>query len=426
MRKLIRLLFVALCAASPALPVGVSAQMRIDVSGVGATRYPIAVANFVTDSRVPRQIADVIRNDLVQSGAFRLVEQTGTLSESANIDFPALRSRGADAVLGGSVSRLADGRLDIRFQLSDPVRESAMGRSTLVVSEGDLRLAGHQIADYIYEKITGQKGIFATRIAFITKQNNVFRLTIADWDGENPSVALRSSEPIISPSWSPDGRRLAYVSFESQKPVVYVHSLSDAQRIAVANFRGSNSAPAWSPDGRSLAVALTRDGLSQIYLISSTGEGAPVRLTTSSGIDTEPVFTPDGRFIYFTSDRGGAPQIYRIPAAGGDVSRITFGSPYNVSPRVSPDGRTLAFISRRDSGLVLVVRDLANGSERVLSDGGREESPSFAPNSRWIMYATRSAGRDSLMAVSIDGRTKQRLSSDAADIREPTWGPFSR
>jgi TolB protein len=321
---------------------------------------------------------------------------------------------------------LADGRLDIRFQLSDPVRESAMGRSTLVVSEGDLRLAGHQIADYVYEKITGQKGIFATRIAFITKQNNVFRLTIADWDGENPSVALRSSEPIISPSWSPDGRRLAYVSFESQKPVVYVHSLSDAQRVAVANFRGSNSAPAWSPDGRSLAVALTRDGLSQIYLISATGEGAPVRLTTSSGIDTEPVFSPDGRFIYFTSDRGGAPQIYRMPAAGGDVSRITFGSPYNVSPRVSPDGRTLAFISRRDIGLVLVVRDLANGSERVLSDGGREESPSFAPNSRWIMYATRSAGRDSLMAVSIDGRTKQRLSSDAADIREPTWGPFSR
>jgi TolB protein len=423
---LFRRLLVAMFVAVSGLPVAAVAQMRIDVSGVGATRYPIAIANFVTDSRVPRQIADIIRNDLVQSGAFRLVDQPGTLSESANIDFPSLRSRGADAVLGGSVARLADGRLDIRFQLSDPVRESAMGRSTLVVPEADLRLAGHQIADYIYEKITGQKGIFSTRIAFITKQSNVFRLTIADWDGENASVALRSSEPIISPSWSPDGRRLAYVSFESQKPVVYVHSLSDAQRIAVANFRGSNSAPAWSPDGRSLAVALTRDGLSQIYLISATGDGAPVRLTTSSGIDTEPVFSPDGRFIYFTSDRGGAPQIYRMPASGGDVSRITFGSPYNVSPRVSPDGRMLAYISRRDVGLVLVVRDLANGSERVLSDGGREESPSFAPNSRWVMYATRSAGRDSLMAVSIDGRTKQRLSSDAADIREPTWGPFSR
>lgn len=426
MRMLFRRLLVAMFVAVSGLPVAAFAQMRIDVSGVGATRYPIAIANFVTDSRVPRQIADIIRNDLVQSGAFRLVDQPGTLSESANIDFPSLRSRGADAVLGGSVARLADGRLDIRFQLSDPVRESAMGRSTLVVPQADLRLAGHQIADYIYEKITGQKGIFSTRIAFITKQSNVFRLTIADWDGENASVALRSSEPIISPSWSPDGRRLAYVSFESQKPVVYVHSLSDAQRIAVANFRGSNSAPAWSPDGRSLAVALTRDGLSQIYLISATGDGAPVRLTTSSGIDTEPVFSPDGRFIYFTSDRGGAPQIYRMPASGGDVSRITFGSPYNVSPRVSPDGRMLAYISRRDVGLVLVVRDLANGSERVLSDGGREESPSFAPNSRWVMYATRSAGRDSLMAVSIDGRTKQRLSSDAADIREPTWGPFSR
>ena len=260
----------------------------------------------------------------------------------------------------------------------------------------------------------------------MTKQGGVFRLTVADWDGESPVVALRSNEPIISPSWSPDGRRLAYVSFESQKPVVYVHSLSDAQRIAVANFRGSNSAPAWSPDGRSLAVALTRDGLSQVYLISATGDGSPVRLTSSSGIDTEPVFSPDGRSIYFTSDRGGAPQIYRMPATGGEVTRITFGSPYNVSPRMSPDGRFLAFISRREAGLVLVIRDLSNGAERVLSDGGREESPSFAPNGRWVMYATRSAGRDSLMAVSIDGRTKHRLSSDAADIREPTWGPFTR
>ncbi len=426
MRKLVRRAVLSMLLAASAGSMLVHAQMRIDVSGVGATRYPIAIANFATDSRVSRQIADVIRNDLVQSGAFRAVDFNATLSETSALDFPALRSRGADAVLTGSVARLADGRIDVRFQLSDPVRESAMGRDSLLVPEADLRAAGHRIADYVYEKITGQKGVFSTRIAFVTKQSNVFRLTIADWDGDSPMVALRSNEPIISPSWSPDGRRLAYVSFESQKPVVYVHSLADAQRIAVANFRGSNSAPAWSPDGRSLAVALTRDGLSQIYLVSAAGEGAPVRLTSSSGIDTEPVFSPDGRFIYFTSDRGGAPQIYRMAASGGEVSRVTFGSPYNVSPRTSPDGRFLAYISRRDGGLVLVMRDLANGSERVLSDGGREESPSFAPNGRWIMYATRSAGRDSLMAVSIDGRTKHRLSSDAADIREPTWGPFMK
>lgn len=402
------------------------AQMRIDVSGVGAFQYPIAIADFVTDPRVPRQVADIIRADLGQSGAFRVIHPKLSFSESASVDFPAMRSLKADAVLGGSVARLADGRLDIRFRLSDSVRETSMGGESLVVPESDLRFAAHRIADWIYEKLTGQKGIFATQIAFITKQGDRFRLTIADWDGENASVALTSPEPIISPSWSPDGRQLAYVSFESQKPVVYVHTLSNGQRTAVANFRGSNSAPAWSPDGRSLAVALTRDGLSQIYLVSSAGGSEPTRLTASSGIDTEPVFSPDGRFIYFTSDRGGAPQIYRMPAAGGDISRITFGSSYNVSPRLSPDGRSLAFISRRDAGLVVVLRDLASGVDKVLSDGGREESPSFAPNSKWIMYATRSGGRDSLMAVSVDGRAKQRLSSNAADIREPTWGPFSK
>ena len=410
------------CVASTA-----AAQMRIDVTGVGASQYPLAVANFVSNAALPADVVAVIRSDLARSGVFRLVDAGAPLSDTSTPNFQDLRARGADAVLGGSVARLADGRYDIRYRLSDAVRQASLGGESLLSGEGDLRYAGHRIADWVFEKLTGEKGIFSTRIAFVSKQAGRYRLNIADWDGENVQSPLTSPEPIISPSWSADGTRLAYVSFEAKKPVVYVHTLTTGQRKAVADFKGSNSAPAWSPDGRTLAVALTRDGLSQIYLVSADGSGQVRRLTTSGGIDTEPVFSPDGRTLYFTSDRGGAPQIYRMSLAGGEVSRVTFGSSYNVSPRISPDGRTLAFVTRRDGRYLVATKDLAGGgAEQVLSDGGREESPSFAPNGRWIMYATQVGGRDSLMAVSVDGRVKQRLTSSLGDIREPTWGPFSK
>jgi len=387
-----RRLFLALCFAL-ALPVG-HAQMRIDVSGVGATQYPIAIASFATDGRVPQDIASVVRGDLARSGAFRVIDPQATLSDTSSINFPDLRARGVDSVLAGSVARLADGRYDIRFRLSDAVRQSTIGGESLVVSEADLRFGAHRVADWVYERITGEKGIFSTRIAFVSKQGNRFKLNVADWDGENVVSPLTSPEPIISPSWSSDGTRLAYVSFELKKPVVYVHTLATGQRKAVANFKGSNSAPAWSPDGRTLAVALTQDGLSQIYLIGSDGSGSPRRLTSSAGIDTEPVFAPDGKSIYFTSDRGGSPQIYRIGVGGGDATRITFGSSYNVSPRISPDGKTLAYLTRREGRFLVAVRDLANGGETLLSESGREESPSFAPNGRWVMYATQSGASD--------------------------------
>jgi len=411
----------ALAFVSPA-----HAQMRIDVSGVGATQYPIAIAGFAHQGAVPSSVADVVRGDLERSGAFRLIDPRLILSDEASVDFGAMRALGADAVLGGSVTRLPDGRYDVRYRLSDAVRQTSLGGESLLAAEGDLRLAGHRIADWVFERITGEKGIFSTRIAFVSRQGARHLLQIADWDGENVQTPLTSTEPIISPSWSPDGTRLAYVSFESRKPVVYVHLLATGRRIPVANFRGSNSAPAWSPDGRTLAVALTRDGLSQIYSVPADGSGAPKRLTTSSAIDTEPRFSADGASIYFTSDRGGSPQIYRMPSGGGDPVRVTFGSSYNVSPRVSPDGRTLAFVTRRDGRFYVALKDLASGSEQLLSDGGSEEAPSFAPNGRWIMYATKHGGRDSLMAVSIDRRVKQRLTSGAGDIREPTWGPLPK
>lgn len=411
--------------ASSGMPL-TAAQMRIDVTGVGASQYPLAIPGFMVNGPQGAELVAVIRSDLARSGAFRLIETTGPLSESAAPNFQELRTRGADAVLAGSVNRLADGRYEIRYRLSDTVRQTSLGGESMLAREGDLRYAAHRIADWVFEQLTGEKGIFSTRIAFVSKQAGRFRLNIADWDGENVQSPLASAEPIISPSWSMDGTRLAYVSFETRKPVVYVHTLATGQRRAVADFKGSNSAPAWSPDGRTLAVALTRDGLSQIYLVASDGSGQARRLTTSGGIDTEPAFAPDGRMLYFTSDRGGSPQIYRMPVSGGEAVRVTFGGSYNVSPRVSPDGKLLAFVTRRDGRYLIATRDLASGAEQLLSDGGREESPSFAPSGRWILYATQSGGRDTLMAASVDGRVKQRLTSSLGDIREPTWGPFAQ
>lgn len=400
-------------------------QMRIDVTGIGANQLPIAIANFGGQGGSQPPVDSVIRSDLARSGMFRIIDIAEPLTETSTLDLGALRNQGADSALVGSVNRTSNGRLDVRYKLVDTVRQSVLAEEALIAATGDARLAGHRIADTVYEKLTGIKGIFSTRIAFVTKEGNRYKLNVADWDGQNVQTALNSGEPIISPRWSPDGTRLAYVSFETRKPVVYVHSLATGQRKAVAEFRGSNSAPAWAPDGNQLAVTLTRDGGSQIYLISAAG-GESRRLTQSSGIDTEPAFSPDGAHVYFTSDRGGSPQIYRMNVSDGNVTRVTFGSTYNVSPRVSPDGRQLAFITRRDGRFLVAIKDLEGGNETLLTDTGREESPSFAPNGRWIMYSTEAGGNQYLMAVTTDGRIKQRLTSSSGDIREPAWGPYPK
>lgn len=406
-------------------PSTTHAQMRLDVSGVGASQYPIAIGQFELNAELPTDVAAIVRADLSNSGLFKVIDPGFTVSETGAIDFSALRGKGADALVAGSVSKLANGQFDLRFRLTDAVRQATLGTPvSLVATAGDLRYAAHRISDYVYEKLTGEKGIFTTRIAFVTRKQGSYRLNISDWDGKNIQTSLTSPEPIISPSWSPDGLRIAYVSFETRKPVVYVHTLSTGQRVAVANFRGSNSAPAWSPDSKTLAVALTREGSSQIYLVSATTPSKPTKLVSSSGIDTEPQFAPDGSSLYFSSDRGGSPQIYRIAIGGGSAKRITFGSGYNVSPRISPDGKTLAYVTRRKGRHFVALKELESGNESILSEGGAEESPSFSPNGRWLMYATRVQGRDLLVASSIDGRVKQRMTADAGDIREPTWGPF--
>ena len=406
------------------LSAGVFAQFRVEVSGVGLTQLPIAVATFRGDDASPQKIGAIIQADLERSGQFRGIDTgAGAIDEVTRPDVSVWRQKGADSLVAGSVTRLADGRFDVRFRLWDAVRGQDLGGQSYAVTQGDLRLSAHRIADFVYEKLTGEKGIFSTRVAYVTKAGTRFNLWVADADGENAQSALASQEPIISPAWSPNGAQLAYVSFESRKPVVYIHEVASGKRRLIANFRGSNSAPAWSPDGRTLAVTLSRDGGSQLFAIDASG-GEPRRLAQSGSIDTEPAYSPDGKSIYFVSDRGGAPQIYRMGATGSNPERVTFTGGYNISPALSPDGRWLAYISRVNGAFKLHVMELSSGNVTAITDTVADESPSFSPNSRLLVYATSVQGREALMTTTLDGKIKARLAGQSGDIRESDWGPF--
>jgi len=414
-----------MAAAGLAAPLSARAQFRVEIAGVGATQAPITVATFANEATAGAPVSQVIRANLERSGVFRHVPTQEALDERSVVRLPEWRARGADALVAGSVTRLADGRFDLRYKLWDTIKgEELLGRST-VVPAPDLRLAAHRISDEIYQQLTGERGVFATRIAYVVKAGPRYTLHVTDADGEGGHVALASPQPIISPAWSPDGRQLAYVSFEDQKAVVWVQDLISGERRRVANFRGSNSAPAFSPDGRTLAVALAREGLTQIYTLP-VGGGNPTRLTQSNAIDTEPVYTQDGRSLYFVSDRGGGPQIYRMGAGGGAAERVTFSGNYNISPSISPDGKALAFITRQGNAFRISLLEFDTGAVRQLSDTTEDERPSFAPNGRLIVFATRVRGADVLMTTTLDGKIKSRLVVSSGDVREPCWGPFGR
>ncbi len=416
------------CAASTAfLAAPARAQFKVEIAGIGATQVPIAIARFRDEDKSGQSSSAIIRADLERSGAFRGVDNSTNLDETSQPQWGEWRVRSADALAAGSVTRLADGRFDIRFKLWDVVKGSDLGGQSHAVDASEVRLESHRIADFIYEKLTGEKGVFSTRIAYVTRAGGRHTLRVADADGVNDQIALNSTQPIISPAWSPNGKELAYVSFEKQKAVVYVHNVATGERRAIADFRGSNSAPAWSPDGQSLVVTLSRDGGSQLFLIGKNGEN-PRRITTSQAIDTEARFSADGRWIYFTSDRGGGPQIYRMLAGGGNAERVTFSGNYNISAAISPDGRTLAYITRSGNAFRLVSLDLSSpGAQQVLlTDSSDDEHPSFAPNGRLLVYATRIQGRSVLMTTTLDGKIKARLPSTTADLREPVWGPYGR
>lgn len=405
---------------------GAAAALTIQITGGAATQIPVAIVPFAGEVPQPQSLTGVISADLARTGEFRLVDPAGVNPQPhqpAEVNYPAWQGKRADALVIGTMTNLPDGRVRVDFRLMDVAKQAQLAGYSYTILPAQLRATAHRIADAIYQTLTGVPGIFSTRIAYVLKRGKRSDLVVADADGYNAQTIVSSNQPIISPAWSPDGNSLAYVSFETNKPVVYVQSLLTGKRHVLANFRGSNSGPAWAPDGNRLAVVLTKDGSSQIYLINADGKN-PSRLTYSSGIDTEPNWSPDGQSILFTSDRGGSPQVYRMAVAGGPAQRMTFEGSYNVSPHYSPDGKSFVFMRRSSGHFNIAVQDMASGQMQVLTNGDLDESPSFAPNGKMILYATRAGGRGILATVSSDGRTQERLTEQGGDVTQPVWGPF--
>ena len=412
------------------------AQLTIEITGGAAVQIPIALVPFAGERTQSTSMTAIIAADLQRSGLFKIIDSSSVFPaphQPSEVRIDDWKSRGAAALVIGNIVQRPDNSYEAQFRLIDTVRQDPLNPTAIVQLTGkavsfvpaQLRQTAHQIADIIYEKLTGDVGVFSTRIAYITKSGHTWELQVADADGYGSQSLVKSSEPLMSPAWSPDGTHLAYVSFEKRKPVIFVQSLMTGKRQLVANFRGNNSAPAWSPDGSQLAIVLSKDGNSQIYIINANGAGLR-RLTHSGAIDTEPSWSPDGRYILFTSDRGGSPQIYRIPATGGDVARMTFDGSYNVTPRYSPDGNSFAFVTNDGGRFRVALQDIQSGQVQVLTDTSLDESPSFAPNGKMILYATVMGGRNVLAAVSSDGRVRQRLTTSVGEVKGPAWGPLPK
>jgi TolB protein len=417
--------FLLASSALTLVPALARAELTVEISGLGNERIPIAITVFGGENVLPKPISDVIRADLERTGLFRLVDAGDQpMADISRPDWASWRTKGADVLLAGSVKRLPDGNAEATFRLYDIVKQAEQKSAVLSFRFELGRNAGHWIADRVYEQLLGVPGVFSTQIAYVQKSGRHYMLQIAEYDGANPVSAFTDDEPIISPAWSPDGKRVAYVSFALKKPVIYVQTIATGNRQVVANFKGSNSAPAWSPDGKRLAIVLTKDGLSQIYLVNLDGGGLR-RLMQSSGIDTEPCFSSDGKWLYFTSDRSGGPQIYRVSVDGGEAQRVTYEGSYNVSPHLSPDGKTLAYIGRNGGKFQLTVQDLGSQQTLILTDTVKDEAPTFAPNGRLILYATEVGGRGVLSAVSVDGKIRYKPLQGNGDIREPAWGPLA-
>ncbi|MBV8466523.1 MAG: Tol-Pal system protein TolB [Burkholderiales bacterium] len=398
------------------------ADITIDITGVGGNQLPIAIANFVGEAGLKDALTPIVRNDLDHSGRFKLVDPSGATlpADGPPPDLGSWKGRGADSLAIGDVRIGADNNYDVRLRLYDTVTLKLITGVQIHTATSDMRQAAHQVADVIYEALTGERGIFETKIAFVVKKGSKYELQVADADGFNAQEVFGSREPIMSPTWAPDGHRIAYVSFEQQKPIVVVQDVYTGSRNIVANFKGSNSGPTFAPNGHTMAVTLSIDGISQIYVLDG---GSKRRLMQTPAIDTEANFSPDGGQIAFTSDRGGSPQIYLVPATGGNAQRLTFEGSYNVTPRFSPDGKMLAYIRRDGGSFNVATFDMTTRQTMVLTEGPGDESPTFAPNGKMILYATQVGGRGVLATVSSDGRVHQRLSTQG-DVREPAWGPF--
>jgi TolB protein len=429
-----RLFLIALCGVV-LFPPSTWGEFVVEVTRGQEDAIPIAIVPFTAAEAAADtfDVARLVSDDLARSGRFKSMDRKDMIEEphtGAKISFDDWRRLGNDYILVGQMQPQGPDRYNISFELYNVLNRQRLLGYQISANSSGLRLASHQVADMVFEKILGIRGAFATRIAYISVLGSVpnrsYRLIVADADGENPHTVMQSNEPLMSPSWSPDGQNLAYVSFEARLPSVYVQYLKTGERHRVSAKAGVNQAPAWSPDGKKLALTLsTRDGNLDIYVLDLTTQ-ALTRITDDPSIDTEPQWSKDGRSLYFTSDRAGGPQIYRVGIQPGDhPRRLTFQGNYNARPRVSPDESQLAFVTQEDGAYRIAVMDLrGRGEVQVLTKGRFDVSPSYAPNGAEIIYASRDRGRGVLALVTADGRVQERLVSSEGEVQEPAWSPF--
>ena len=415
-----------------AMPLFVKAALTIEISGGVEGALPIAVVPFETSklsSKLPVDLAQIVASDLNRSGVLKSMDRASLPASphySNQVKYPRWRSAGQDYLVVGRVLEKSPGDYIIEFQLLDVLKQKQLLGRSMPAKKRNLRSRAHQISDFIYEQITGTRGAFNTRIAYVRAQKDAARkyvLQVSDTDGFNAQNVLESDEPIMSPSWSPDGKSLAYVSFENKRAEIFIQHLATARRSKVAGFTGLNSAPSWSPDGKFLALVLSKDGSPDVYTLNTATKRLK-RLTKHRSIDTEPVWTSDGRAIIFTSDRAGSPQLYQVSAQGGKPKRITFEGSYNTAASLSPDGKFIAMVHGDRGQYKIAQYERETGNLTVLTDSALDESPSFSPNGKMLLYASTRGNNGFLYAVSIDGRAKHKLSDQAGDIREPVWGPF--
>ncbi len=405
------------------------ANLTIEITRGNERATPIAVVPFAGGEDLPEDVAQVIHDDLERSGYFDPLprrQMMDTPSEGDQVRYGDWRALDVRYLVVGTASRDGDG-YRLRYELLDISGERRMLGEVVTASEGELRGAAHYASDQIFEAITGIRGAFSTRIAYVTSQgvgdDMQFALYVADADGRNSQQVLSSREPILSPAWSPDGGKLAYVSFETERPAIYIQDLASGQRVRATSFEGINGAPAWSPDGRRLAMSLSKDGQPEIYVMD-IGSRDLQRITNDSAIDTEPSWAPDGGSLVFTSDRSGGPQLYRHDFASGEQERLTFTGNYNARGRFAPDGESLFLIHRSSNGYQVARQDLESGRLVTLSESNSDESPSVAPNGTMVIFATQQGNSGVLGAVTADGRASFRLPSAQGDVREPAWSPF--